>query len=124
MIAIDTNIVLRYILNDHAELSPRAKEIVTNNEILIITQVVAEVIYVLSGVYKSSRQEISDVLLSINTMGNVHFENSEVVVCAINEFSVANIDFVDSLLYSRQKLTGEKIATFDKKLLAKLNALP
>jgi len=33
------------------------------------------------------------------------------------------MDFVDVLLYSHQKFTGEKVVTFDKKLIAKLAKL-
>jgi len=123
MLLIDANIVLRYVLNDHTELSPKAKEIILNNEILIITQVIAEVIYVLKGVYKSSRQDISNTLLSICSMDNVCLEDSEIVTSAISEFAVSNLDFIDVLLYSYQKFTGKNVVTFDKKLNTKLSEL-
>jgi predicted nucleic-acid-binding protein len=124
MLLIDANIVLRYVLNDHTELSLKAKDIMLNNEILIITQVIAETIYVLKGVYKSSRQDISDTLLSICSMDNVLLEDSEIVTSAIKEFADNNLDFVDVLLYSYQKFSsGRNVVTFDKKLNLKLKEL-
>ena len=47
MVLIDANILLRYVLNDHADLSPKAKDVMLKNDILILSQVIAEVIYVL-----------------------------------------------------------------------------
>ena len=58
---IDANIILRYLLNDNPEMSEKAKEII-NDGAFTIPEVMAEVIYVLKGVYKVERQEISDVL--------------------------------------------------------------
>jgi len=123
MLLTDTNIVLRYALNDHAELSPRAKETMLSDDVLILTQVIAEVIYVLKGVYKSTRQEIADTLLSICSMDNVSLEHEEIVFSAINEFKNTNIDFVDCLLFSHQKYTKNTVVTFDDKLASKLNEL-
>jgi predicted nucleic-acid-binding protein len=123
MVLIDTNIVLRYALDDHHELSPKAKEIMVNEDVFILTQVIAETIYVLKGVYKSTRQEIAETLRSICSMDNVSLEHEEIVISAINEFSNTNLDFVDVLLYSHQKLTKIPVATFDTGLISKLKEL-
>lgn len=116
MLIIDTNIILRYLLNDHPELSERARSIISDNQVLIVTQVVAEVIYVLGGVYKSTRQEISESLNLIFSNENVTVENHDIVVNAVNEYKYSTLDFVDILLYSYSKVTGKEVATFDKKL--------
>jgi predicted nucleic-acid-binding protein len=120
---IDTNVILRYLLDDNPELSPKAKDIMLNDDIFIITQVVAEAIYVLKGVYKATKQEIVDGLLAICAMDNVQLENEEIVVFALAEFRETHLDFVDILLYSYQKFTERKVATFDKKLNNKLREL-
>jgi hypothetical protein len=41
------NIILRYILNDHEELSEKAAEILENNEVTLKIEVAREVTYVL-----------------------------------------------------------------------------
>jgi predicted nucleic-acid-binding protein len=124
MLLIDTNIILRYLLNDSDEFSQKAKDIMLNNDTLIVTQVIAEVIYVLKGVYASTKQEIVDGLLSIRSIDSVQLENDEIVVFSLNLFLETNLDFVDALLISYQRFTGGKVATFDKKLLSKLSELP
>jgi predicted nucleic-acid-binding protein len=58
----DANIVLRYILDDHKDLSPKAKEIIDKEVIEVPIEVLCEVVYVLSGVYHIGRTEIRDAL--------------------------------------------------------------
>jgi predicted nucleic-acid-binding protein len=55
--------MLRYVLNDNEELSPKAKEIIDNNTVEVPIEVLCEVIYVLSGHYGTGRQDISAGLL-------------------------------------------------------------
>ena len=64
------------------------------------------------------------ILLTLCGMENVNLEDKEIVICALKEFSNTNLDFVDVLLYSHQKYSGETVVTFDKKLNAKLKGLP
>jgi predicted nucleic-acid-binding protein len=123
MVLIDTNILLRYLLSDHAKFSQKAKEVMLNNNVIILTQVISEAIYVLKGVYNSTRQEIAAALLSVCDMDNVKLENDEIVRFAIEEFCNSSLDFVDVLLYSHQKFTAIPIITFDKGLNSKLKEL-
>ena len=118
---IDANILIRYLLNDHPEMSAKAKEIMLNNTILILTQVIAEVVYVLSGVYNIERVNIATALLKVSEIPNVHLENNDVVLLAMNEFRNSNLDFVDELLYAYHQVYGYPVETFDKKLNRKLN---
>ena len=117
---IDTNVILRYILNDHEELSEKARLIIDGEDVMIVGQVVAEVIYVLKNVYNATREEIAAALLDFCEIDNVSLENEEILICAIEEYGSNNLDFVDLLLYSYQKHLGVEVVTFDKKLSAKL----
>jgi predicted nucleic-acid-binding protein len=56
---IDANILLRYLLNDHSVLSPKAKEIIDDHVIEIPVEVLCEVVYVLTGHYEIDRQDVS-----------------------------------------------------------------
>ena len=123
MVLIDTNIILRCVLNDHAELSLKAKEIVLTNEVLVLTRVIAECIYVMEKIYKSTKQEIADILLAFFSLKNVTLEHGEIAVTAVAEYGKLSLDFVDVLLLSYQKHTKKLVATFDKKLFTKLEQL-
>jgi len=59
---IDANIILRYVLNDHPELSPKAREIIDMHIVEVPIEVLCEVIYVLAGHYKIDRKSISTEL--------------------------------------------------------------
>lgn len=43
---VDANIILRYLLNDHEELSDKATMIIEENEVLLPNEVIAEIVYV------------------------------------------------------------------------------
>jgi len=55
---VDANVILRYILGDHAELSARSRIVIDENTIVVPIEVLSEVVYVLSSVYKVERQDI------------------------------------------------------------------
>jgi hypothetical protein len=45
MTLVDANVVLRYIFNDHFELSKKASEIIENENISIKIEILAEIVY-------------------------------------------------------------------------------
>jgi predicted nucleic-acid-binding protein len=123
MYLVDTNIILRYLLNDIPEQSEIARLELKSGDVKILTQVVAEVIYVLSKIYKINRKEISENLLKIFSLDGVIVENEEIVVFAVTEYGYSKLDFVDELLYANSKIRGAMVKTFDSDLQEKLNLL-
>lgn len=51
---IDANVILRYLLGDHPQMSEEARQII-NEGAYTLPEVIAEVVYVLKGVYKIER---------------------------------------------------------------------
>jgi predicted nucleic-acid-binding protein len=123
MSLIDTNIILRYLLNDIYEQSELARLELKSGNVKILTQVVAEIIYVLSKIYKINRKEISENLLKIFSLDGVIVENEEIVVFAVAEYGNSKLDFVDELLYAHSKIRGTMVKTFDSGLQEKLDML-
>ena len=62
MSLVDANVVLRYLLDDHAELSPKAAEILERHAVTLPVEVGCEVVYVLQKVYAVERREIQRLL--------------------------------------------------------------
>jgi len=114
MIRIDTNYIIRYLVNDNIEMADVAEVILTTKKVFIANEILAEVVYVLSGVYKISKEDISNQLLELISFKNISVSNYEIIDKALTIFKTKNLDFVDCLLcaYSNQ----DKIVTFDKKL--------
>lgn len=112
----DANTILRYLLNDHEELSEKATVIIENNEVLLPNEVIAQIVYVLEKVYKVKNEEISDVLLELLKYTNIVVNDIGVLEEALLLFGKRRLDFVDTLLYAYNKVKGYQIYTFDKKL--------
>lgn len=113
---VDANIILRYLLNDHDELSAKATKIIEDNDVLLTNEVLAEVVYVLEKVYNIKNDEISDTLLDLFKYSNIVVDDFEVLEEALLLFSRRRLDFIDTLLYAYHKVKGHQVFTFDKKL--------
>ena len=114
MTRIDTNYIVRYLVNDDIKMADIAEEILTTKRVFVSNEILAEVIYVLFGVYKISKVDISNQLLELINFNNISVSNYEVIKEAFEIFKTKNLDFVDCLLCSYSN--KDKIITFDKKL--------
>lgn len=66
MRVVDTNFILRYLLEDIIEQYKDAEKIFSNNkDIFIPGEIIAEVVYVMMGVYKVSKEDIRDSILAL-----------------------------------------------------------
>ena len=113
---IDANIILRYLLNDHEQLSKRSVSIIENRNIHFPFEVCAEVVYVLEKVYNVPRKDITNSLTILLDYSNISTSDSIVLKKALNIYSDKNIDFVDSILIAYNHISGIKIHSFDRKI--------
>ena len=110
---IDTNVILRYLLNDIPDMSEKAAAIISEGA-FVLPEIIAEAVYVLDGVYEVPKTEICNVLTSL--LEEVSINNKSVIVKALNIFAKHNVDFVDCIIIARSKILGESVFSFDKKL--------
>jgi len=106
MIRIDTNYIIRYLVNDNIEMTNIAEEIIATKDIFISNEILAEVVYVLSGVYAVSRKDIVNQLLKLIDFDNISTSNHSVIKKALELFHTENLDFVDCLLCSYSQLVS------------------
>ena len=109
--------ILRFLLNDNPEMSLKAKEIIENEVVSVTTEVIAEVVYVLSSYYKFERIEVAKAVTGFLNMQSVRSDSYSVLVVALLKYSEVSLDFVDCLLYAYNRVKGYDICTFDNKLL-------
>ncbi len=124
MIILDTNMILRFLLQDNKEMADKATEIIDSENVIFTNEVAAEVVYVLNGVYQVSRSEISKVLLDFIEIDNIVSTEYGVLSKALKFFAENKLDFVDCLLCSYSLQYGYEVCTFDVKLnkfLQKIN---
>jgi len=110
---IDANVILRYLLGDHQQMSEDARQIIEDGS-FTLPEVLAEVVYVLTGVYKIERSEVGKTLIEF--LDEAEIQNQEAICEALSLFSETSFDFVDCILIARHKVLGDEIASFDKKL--------
>ena len=118
MIYVDSNIILRYLLDDHIKLSKKAREIIdSENNIFICDGVLAEIVYVLSKTYQVKRKDIKDTLINLINRENIYINESTVIIKSLEIFASKNIDYIDCLLCAYHHVKNKKVETFDKKVL-------
>ncbi len=124
MIAIDTNVLLRYLLEDDPVQSAKAAKLIGGPEVVLVTDVVlVETIWTLKGrKYQLGKPELIDVIRALFQEPNIRFEDGQATWVALDQYRKSNgADFADALIVNKAKLTASKFAdafrgvyTFDK----------
>ena len=112
---IDANVILRYLIGDGGDLALRAREIIESGEAYAYPEVLAEVVYVLSGVYEVPRLQIS--LAFRKLVQFMSFYDYDMLLCAFNFYELSTMDFVDCLLVARSLILKENVVSFDKQVM-------
>lgn len=121
MIAIDSNVLLRYLLNDDLAHAAAAERLITGEEKVLITDaVLVEVFWTLRGKkYRLKKPTLVSVIETLFEESNIRFENSKVVWLALNDYRKAervggkDADFADSLIIHKAKaIIGDQGNTF------------
>jgi predicted nucleic-acid-binding protein len=127
MIAVDTNLLVRYAVKDDREQAALATEFLANNHCFVPKTVLLECAWVLSSAagYNLSREIVHQRLLHILGLPNVETEDAAAVAQALAWYA-SGMDFADALhLAGSAELAG--LATFDRKfavLAEKLGTAP
>ncbi len=120
-ICLDANIIIRFLQNDSRKLSPKAKRILEsaskeNRKLYIDEVIVAEVIWVLSSVYASSKDKIARQMSKLVNQNWVVNPRKKTILNALQRFSDSNLSYVDCWLLEVCAKRGLKLETFDKAL--------
>lgn len=118
---LDTNIVIRFLLQDHKTLSRKANRIFEEADngdcSLILTDVaVAEAVWVLTSVYKIERQKVGETLTKLIIKRGIICRNKIVMIDALSKFSEVNCDFFDCYFAALAEDSGDGVASFDSDL--------
>lgn len=110
---LDANAVLRYLLEDvQDQADVVAERIEAGAEVTI--EVLAECVYVLSGVYHVRRSDIAESLGIL--LDEVTCRRKRVAGSALGLYGGGSFDFVDCVLAAEVAENGREVVTFDKKL--------
>ena len=118
MTFVDANVLLRFLTKQPPEQAAQAREVLLQGqrgelELIVEPLTVAEVVYVLGGVYTYEVDRSREELLALLTTGAVAVEHEGAVLDALMRMS-KRIDFPDAYLAARARTSGGQVATFDK----------
>lgn len=121
MTAVDTNIIIRFLVRDDEKQSQlvykKLKEVEkTCSQLFIPLVVVLEAIWVLESAYGLSRDDILDSFEIMRQMPIFVFDKGSVVDHIISEGRRTKLDLSDLLIaFSAQSSDCNTVLTFDKK---------
>ena len=115
MLAVDTNILIRFFTYDEPSQAARAMALLRSNEIWISKTVLLETEWVLRRSYGFPRERLIDVLRQLARSTNVFLEEPLNVWQALDWFA-AGFDFADAL-HVASSGKSERFVTFDEKLV-------
>jgi len=118
MIGLDTNVLVRYIMQDDPKQSPKASLLIdalddTNRGFVSLVSVV-ELVWVLASCDDLSREQITQALDVMLRTRQFAVEQSEQVMRALRVFAAGKADFADCLIERSAAQAGcDKTVTFD-----------
>jgi uncharacterized protein len=117
---LDTNIILRHLLGDHPDHSPRATaylERVENGEIKVHTAdtVVFECVFTLERSYKWRKTEVRDVLLPLLELPGIGLPRKRHYRKVFDIYVDRNLSFADAYhAVLAEQLKLDQIVSFDR----------
>lgn len=118
MIGLDTNVLVRYIMQDDARQSPKATKIIEalagvgSGYVTLVS--IVELVWVLSASYELTRAQVAQALDGIMRTKQFKIESADQVIRALRVFKGGKSDFSDCLIERTSDSAGcEKTVTFD-----------
>jgi len=122
MKAIDTNVLVRYLVQDDPRQGRKAADYIgaaaeAGDQITIGNIVLCETVWVLDSAYGYGRQEIASALERILQSTTFQFEAKDIVWNALEDYRTTKADFADCLIGRvHRSMDCEPTATFDTAL--------
>ena len=113
MIAVDTNILVRYYLNDHIEQAELAQRLIEHYPIYVPKTVILELEWVLRGVAKIDRLHIGKCLEHLLSLSTATIEQHDHIILALAHYQ-NGFDFADALHWVSSK-ECQSFMTFDNR---------
>jgi predicted nucleic acid-binding protein len=115
MLAVDTNLIVRYLTGDHPRQSAKARAVIDGEDVFISTTVVLETEWVLRSVYGFDSTQVCAALRGFAGLPRVSLEDPALVAAALDR-AVQGLDFADALHLGRAQDRGDFV-TFDQQLI-------
>ena len=121
MIALDTNILVRYIVHDDTTQAAAAtrlieRECTSASPGWIDAVVLCELVWVLESAYDYTRIVVAEVLRTLLSSAELRVESPQIAWAALQAYQIGTADYADCLIGLRNLQAGcAATVTFDKK---------
>ncbi len=121
MIAVDTNVLVRYLVRDDAAQAEAARELLEDLSVerpgFICREVMVEVVWVLDRAYGFARGQIATVVDGLVTTASLVVEEADAVAKAAARYGIGGPDFADLMILAAADRSGaRRLYTFDRRL--------
>ena len=121
MTALDTHVIVRYLVKDNAEQAEAARQLLDGltptQPGFICREVIIEVAWVLERSYRFPRTRISDALMELTAVDNLVIEDANEVAVAAHRYRQGGVGFSDLMILQKtQRMGYSPLYTFDQKL--------
>jgi predicted nucleic acid-binding protein len=115
---VDTNILVRHLTGDPADLAARATAYLGSARDMLLTDLIAaETVYVLESFYKAPRDEVAKAMRSLVAFDSVLCVDPALLLRATEVYETDRIDFAEAYLVACAESTGVgTVASFDRSI--------
>ncbi|MEP6548068.1 MAG: type II toxin-antitoxin system VapC family toxin [Gammaproteobacteria bacterium] len=119
MIGLDTNVIVRYIMQDDVKQSPMATRLIESRTAaapgFVPIVAVVELAWVMSSAYELDKRQLTAALEGLLRTKELVVESAETVWRALRLYQSANADFADCLIERSASASGcVRTMTFDR----------
>lgn len=120
MIGLDTNVLVRYIVQDEPEQAEAAENLIESRCTVqspghVGVPVLVELVWVLTAAYRYDRLVVASVIRQLLRTAEILVEERETAWSALREFEAGGADFADCLIGHRNHARGcDRTYTFDR----------
>jgi predicted nucleic-acid-binding protein len=122
MTALDTNVLVRFLVKDDPQQSRKAARVVQDalakgNAIFISDTTLVETVWVLGRSYKLLKKDIVSTIRKLLASRNLRFSSVDLVTAATRSFENGKGGFADYIIKEQSLAAGSTaVVTFDKAL--------
>jgi predicted nucleic acid-binding protein len=105
MLAVDTNLIVRYLTGDHPGQSAKARGVIDGEDVFVSTTVLLETEWVLRSAYSFDSAQVCAALRAFAGLPRVSLEDPALVATALDR-TAQGLDFADALHLGRAEVAA------------------
>lgn len=115
---VDTNILVRHLTGDPADMAQRATLYLGSaSELFLADLIVAETVYVLESFYETPRDQIANAMRSLIAFDSILCVDPALLLRSVEVYEVDRIDFAEAYLVACAESTGiGAVVSFDRSI--------